>query len=93
VLILTLQVVPQVIRNLHSHVRRNHHCESPRRTSARPQQLNFWFRCILVAANKRLSEGERAFDEHGDNVAAAASLEGTTVRDAAQMQRGFRFLI
>lgn len=56
-------------------------------------QLNFWFRCILVAANKRLAEGERAFDEHADTVSRAAALEGTTAKDAAQMARGFRFLI
>lgn len=55
--------------------------------------LNFWFRTILVKANKRLAEGEAAFAEHGDQAKRAADLEGTTVRDAAQMQKGFRFLI
>jgi hypothetical protein len=77
---------------VHRHVRSDHHRESKPSGSAHAQ-LNFWFRCILVAANKRLAEGERAFDEHGDNVQAAATLEGTTVRDAQQMQKGFRFLI
>jgi len=55
--------------------------------------LNFWFRCILVAANKRLAEGERAFDEHDDTITRAAALEGTTAKDAAQMAKGFRFLV
>ncbi|WWC72678.1 uncharacterized protein I206_106642 [Kwoniella pini CBS 10737] len=55
--------------------------------------LNLWFRSILVAANRRLAEGERAFGEHNDTVEQAAKLESTTVRDAKQMQKGFRFLI
>jgi hypothetical protein len=46
-----------------------------------------------VSANKRLAEGEKAFGEHGDNLERAANLESTTVRDAMEMQRGFRFLI
>nr|XP_018259832.1 MFS transporter [Kwoniella dejecticola CBS 10117]OBR81990.1 MFS transporter [Kwoniella dejecticola CBS 10117] len=55
--------------------------------------LNIWFRSILVAANRRLAEGERAFGEHSDTAEQAAKLESTTVRDAKQMQKGFRFLI
>ncbi|KAK1923183.1 major facilitator superfamily domain-containing protein [Papiliotrema laurentii] len=55
--------------------------------------LNVWFRFILVSANKRLEQGERAFGEHGDTLEQAANLESTTVRDAKEMQRGFRFLI
>lgn len=52
-----------------------------------------WFRQILVSANKRLEAGEKAFEEHGDTIAQAANLESTTVRDAKEMQKGFRFLI
>ncbi|ORY28046.1 major facilitator superfamily domain-containing protein [Naematelia encephala] len=55
--------------------------------------LNLLFRQILVNANKRLEEGERAFELHGDQAENAARLQGTTVRDAALMQKGFRFLI
>ncbi|WWC92441.1 uncharacterized protein L201_007399 [Kwoniella dendrophila CBS 6074] len=55
--------------------------------------LNIWFRQILVSANRKLAEGERAFGEHGDTLEQAAKLESTTVRDAKQMQKGFRFLI
>lgn len=56
-------------------------------------QLNFLFREILKSANRRLEAGERAFGEHGDTLERAAELESTTVRDAAQMQKGFRFLV
>ncbi|WWD20838.1 hypothetical protein CI109_105315 [Kwoniella shandongensis] len=55
--------------------------------------LNLLFRQILVSANRRLDEGERAFNEHGDTIAQAAALESTTVQDAKAMQKGFRFLI
>ncbi|OXH24348.1 MFS transporter [Cryptococcus neoformans] len=55
--------------------------------------LNLWFRMILMRANKRLEEGERAFDEHGDTLERAAALESTTVQDAMRMQRGFRYLV
>lgn len=55
--------------------------------------LNMWFRIILMRANKRLEEGERAFDEHGDTLERAAALESTTVQDAMRMQRGFRYLV
>ncbi|WVR09758.1 hypothetical protein IAU60_006834 [Kwoniella sp. DSM 27419] len=55
--------------------------------------LNVWFRQILVSANKKLEAGENAFGSHGDNLAQAAKLESTTVRDAKQMQKGFRFLV
>jgi len=55
--------------------------------------LNFLFREILKSANRRLEAGERAFGEHGDTLERAAELESTTVRDAAQMQKGFRFLV
>ncbi|WVQ86269.1 hypothetical protein IAT38_008437 [Cryptococcus sp. DSM 104549] len=55
--------------------------------------LNFWFRCILVAANERLAEGEAAFGDHKDTLERAAELESTTVQDARHMQKGFRFLV
>ncbi|WVW80570.1 hypothetical protein I302_102556 [Kwoniella bestiolae CBS 10118] len=55
--------------------------------------LNVWFRQILISANRKLEAGERAFNEHGDTLEQAAKLESTTVRDAQQMQKGFRFLI
>ncbi|WVF67756.1 hypothetical protein IAT40_002516 [Kwoniella sp. CBS 6097] len=55
--------------------------------------LNVWFRQILVSANRRLEIGERAFEEHGDTLQAAAALESTTVKDAQAMQKGFRFLV
>lgn len=48
---------------------------------------------ILMRANKRLEEGERAFEEHGDTLERAAALESTTVQDAMRMQRGFRYLV
>jgi len=46
-----------------------------------------------VNANRRLAEGERAFAERGDNAARTAALENTTIRDALEMQKGFRFLV
>jgi len=55
--------------------------------------LNFWFRTILVQANKRLAEGEAAFRGHEDTYKQAAALEKTTVRDAQEMQKGFRYLV
>ncbi|KAK4688760.1 hypothetical protein P7C73_g1345, partial [Tremellales sp. Uapishka_1] len=55
--------------------------------------LNFFFRGILIRANRRLDEGEAAFREHGDTLTTAAKLEGTTVKDAALMQKGFRYLV
>ncbi|KAK8850664.1 hypothetical protein IAR55_004584 [Kwoniella newhampshirensis] len=55
--------------------------------------LNLLFRQILVSANRRLEEGERAFNEHGDTLAEAAALESTTVQDAKAMQKGFRYLL
>nr|ODN82380.1 MFS transporter [Cryptococcus depauperatus CBS 7841] len=55
--------------------------------------LNLWFRQILVQANRRIEEGEKAFDDHSDTLEKAAVLESTTVQDALQMQRGFRYLI
>jgi hypothetical protein len=56
-------------------------------------QLNFWFREILKAANRKLEEGENAFEARGDQVEKAARLESTTLKDAREMQKGFRFLV
>lgn len=63
---------------------------SPRLT---PPQLNFWFREILKAANRKLEEGEQPFAQHEDQVEKASGLENKTLRDAREMQKGFRFLV
>ncbi|KAF2107447.1 major facilitator superfamily domain-containing protein [Lophiotrema nucula] len=51
------------------------------------------FKYILQNLNKKLEEGELAWDVHGDVAEQTAKTEGITVEEGTKLQRGFRYLV
>jgi MFS family permease len=53
----------------------------------------FIFKIILQRLNKKLEEGELAWETHGDVAEQTAKTEGVDVEEGQRLQRGFRYLI
>lgn len=56
--------------------------------------LGIWvFRMILVNLNKKIEQGEKAWDTREDVLRETAEREGISVEEGQVLQRGFRYLI
>jgi MFS family permease len=53
----------------------------------------FIFRVILMRLNKKIDEGEAAWETHTDVAERTAEMEGVTVEEGTKLQRGFRYLV
>ncbi|KAF2865259.1 major facilitator superfamily domain-containing protein [Massariosphaeria phaeospora] len=52
------------------------------------------FRTILVSLNRKIEEGEKAWETGGDGAEQQTAMtEGVTVEEGTKLQRGFRYLV
>jgi hypothetical protein len=51
------------------------------------------FRVMLVGLNKKLEEGEVAWEMRSDVAEQTAKMEGVSVEEGTRLQRGFRYLV
>lgn len=51
------------------------------------------FKVILQRLNKKLDEGEAAWETRGDVAERTAEVEGMTIEEGQRMMKGYRYLV